>query len=815
MRGRAFRAKISTAAPFDLRALLLDLRADAAYLGRACVETQLATWEKLQDEARNADTGLGAPLGVDLDAVESLKTRDSAKAVADIAAGAPPNALWTWERLPYAVRQSGLAGAADGGGSDERPKKKTRAEDGDAFVADVDEWILRNEAYLRRLSRAAKLKPDAKPSSYGLLRLEDVPLVVQSHEASAQAVKLVRAPLTALPGHSLLHQKRADAVYVQPNIAAFQTRWKDMTGGLLDGLDWNNVCVAGGLVLGTILTPDAPRANKPSEWTASDIDLYLYGLPVAAANAKIAHIAEVYKKNLPAGAPFLAVRNAQTVTFYSAYPTRRVQVVLKLVSSPREVLLNFDLDVVAAAYDGTDVWMLPRFVRALETGSNIFTMDLINGHYLGDRKATRDKRVFKYANKGYALRILPSYLAALSTYNTRAKLEAQSRGDRLFVDLNLETRAAKSRTWTQGVIKQYLRVGHAENNAPFYWPKRYPRVESEVPVFSHAMLEGYGQTTSEPLGRSCLTGFSLLMRHVALWEEEVAGKIKIFEDLYATDTYGEGPRTDIAYDDSPAYTWDESFSIPDFKRALDDYNKRERRAASLNADNVYDRLDAGEAPKLTVARITYAESAAALLAPEGDLRIPLVLPPSFLRYANETILAGLARAGVSRAEGPLTCMPAEQPPAQPEENDEDYGVDLYPEREQDHMAIWRLDSVLNWQMLDRAIDECVFDPASFAPLPLTDERRVREVLWAFHRAKERAHLTEGDDHEMDVFKTTISRRAIRVGTGADEEMDAFARWVGRAPYEQSTKLNAVWQLEDAGGFGSEGSEDGEEDDDDY
>lgn len=39
------------------------------------------------------------------------------------------------------------------------------------------------------------------------------------------------------------------------------------------------------------------------------------------------------------------------------------------------------------------------------------------------------------------------------------------------------------------------------------------------------MLESYAQVTSEPLGRSCLTSFTLFMRHVALWEEEVAGRI--------------------------------------------------------------------------------------------------------------------------------------------------------------------------------------------------------------------------------------------------------------------------------------------------
>lgn len=51
-------------------------------------------------------------------------------------------------------------------------------------------------------------------------------------------------------------------------------------------------------------------------------------------------------------------------------------------------------------------------------------------------------------------------------------------------------------------------------------------VSSAIPLFSHAMLESYTENTSEPLGRSCLTGFELLMRHVALWEAEIDGRIR-------------------------------------------------------------------------------------------------------------------------------------------------------------------------------------------------------------------------------------------------------------------------------------------------
>ena len=132
--------------------------------------------------------------------------------------------------------------------------------------------------------------------------------------------------------------------------------------------------------------------------------------------------------------------------------------------------------------------------------------------------------MFKYANKGYGIRILPTYIAALSTYSDRKKLSAIARGERLYAEITPPKIASDCRSWTQKIISEYKKVG--THNRPFHWPHgAYPPVKSDKPVFSHAMLESYAQVTSEPLGRSCLTGFSLLMRHVALWEEEVNGNI--------------------------------------------------------------------------------------------------------------------------------------------------------------------------------------------------------------------------------------------------------------------------------------------------
>ncbi|KAF8916321.1 hypothetical protein CPB85DRAFT_1290868, partial [Mucidula mucida] len=71
--------------------------------------------------------------------------------------------------------------------------------------------------------------------------------------------------------------------------------------------------------------------------------------------------------------------------------------------------------------------MLPRFVRAMQTGTTIFTMDIINGHYLGDRKATRDPECLSTPTKDSVF--ASSHLIVFSLYLHHKQT---SRGESLF-----------------------------------------------------------------------------------------------------------------------------------------------------------------------------------------------------------------------------------------------------------------------------------------------------------------------------------------------------------------------------------------------
>ena len=53
--------------------------------------------------------------------------------------------------------------------------------------------------------------------------------------------------------------------------------------------------------------------------------------------------------------------------FLANYPVKRIQIVLKLVESPKEVLLNFDLDPCSMGFDGKELWLLPRAARAIQS----------------------------------------------------------------------------------------------------------------------------------------------------------------------------------------------------------------------------------------------------------------------------------------------------------------------------------------------------------------------------------------------------------------------------------------------------------------
>ncbi|PRP82161.1 hypothetical protein PROFUN_10432 [Planoprotostelium fungivorum] len=177
---------------------------------------------------------------------------------------------------------------------------------------------------------------------------------------------------------------------------AFISNFNLFTEGQLTKLNWNNVLVAGGSVM-ACLAP-APPGNLKSyyhsyAYRSSDIDMFIYGLSVQEANAKLLEIYSQLTNNSVSGS--VAFRSKHTITIASGYPQRHIQIVLRLYKSPAEVLMGFDVDSCAVGFDGVKVWMDPRCARALK-----YEINLID---LTRRSPSYEYRLHKYAKRGFSV----------------------------------------------------------------------------------------------------------------------------------------------------------------------------------------------------------------------------------------------------------------------------------------------------------------------------------------------------------------------------------------------------------------------------
>lgn len=329
-------------------------------LGEEAVETQLAMYAESQRDLAERVKSLDSLFEHTASKiVGSITGPEDLAALAALPAEIARKTLWQSASLPYPVFRM-LRRALDvetaGDGSDDPYGA------GDFSLRDVDEWILVNERALRDSQQGDWKRGLVDWETHSNL-VFDSPLSA----ATMNAPKVIMRP--ELPGYAFLDELRPPSVSVQPTMRAFRTAFDKITDSLLSGLNWCNVFVAGGIILSTL---SAVTTGDIKNYINSDIDVYIHGLGPVEANAKVQHLFNVWRSNLPENArdEVTVVRNSRTITFFSRYPLKRLQIVLKLVKHPKEVLLNFDLDICAMGYNGETVLMLPRACRALESASN-------------------------------------------------------------------------------------------------------------------------------------------------------------------------------------------------------------------------------------------------------------------------------------------------------------------------------------------------------------------------------------------------------------------------------------------------------------
>ena len=102
----------------------------------------------------------------------------------------------------------------------------------------------------------------------------------------------------------------------------FQETFNRRCNNAFEGIDWSNIVVAGGAVLGAL------SVCSESEYHNSDIDVFIYGLSPEEATKKIFSVLGQINKNVSGSGHVLVSQHS--VTLLGLYPMRHVQFVLRL-----------------------------------------------------------------------------------------------------------------------------------------------------------------------------------------------------------------------------------------------------------------------------------------------------------------------------------------------------------------------------------------------------------------------------------------------------------------------------------------------------
>ncbi|KAL8370906.1 hypothetical protein RB595_000985 [Gaeumannomyces hyphopodioides] len=196
------------------------------------------------------------------------------------------------------------------------------------------------------------------------------------------------------------HRRADGSPAVVDSLKRFQENFNIFSESALVDIDWNNVVVSGSAVTSCLLPVPKQFAQSKRALRefyhekfcpASDVDLFLYGLTEEQALAKIAEIEGSIKDSILTECT--TVRTKHAITICSSYPTRHVQIVLRIYKSVSEILTGFDVDCSGAAYDGKQVYCTPRALQSFVTQ--------INHADLSRRSPSYENRLSKYSHRGF------------------------------------------------------------------------------------------------------------------------------------------------------------------------------------------------------------------------------------------------------------------------------------------------------------------------------------------------------------------------------------------------------------------------------
>jgi hypothetical protein len=193
----------------------------------------------------------------------------------------------------------------------------------------------------------------------------------------------------------------------EKEMVAPKKRWQhigsyleELVGDKFSTFDYTNTVIAGGSIF-TILTGN--RGFEDSFKFINDVDFFIITKDQKEADATVARILEHFYVD---DGNNMIMHTPHSITFdvpiveHGVMFVIKVQVILRLYNSIAQIISGFDLDSSAVAWNGKHLYCMKRFVRMLQTSSNLVDPDR--------QSRTYSFRLSKYVRRGVGM-TLPGY----------------------------------------------------------------------------------------------------------------------------------------------------------------------------------------------------------------------------------------------------------------------------------------------------------------------------------------------------------------------------------------------------------------------
>ena len=167
----------------------------------------------------------------------------------------------------------------------------------------------------------------------------------------------------------------------------FNMEFSKKTHDLLTYISWNNVVIAGGAIV-NIITKSSAKLN--------DVDMFVYGLNKKDATDKIDQVINHIKQkasDMKYETRVYMNNNVINVYVFDVRKLLQIQIILRLYDSLTKVLMGFDVDCCAVAFNGCNILTTKRGENAIKYRVNVANLQR--------RSPSYENRLIKYSFRGF------------------------------------------------------------------------------------------------------------------------------------------------------------------------------------------------------------------------------------------------------------------------------------------------------------------------------------------------------------------------------------------------------------------------------